>query len=181
MVTSCGIKIQSNENVHHHAKSYFLCFLFAFTSCNEQPKGAEMEVAVISTAQNEAAFTAALQAHLDAVRSKDMTALKATMSPGGEMELIQPGAEILYTVDEFMEFHKEWFDLDNNWTVEIKTVSTDIGERMGTATTEFLYEEPERNGKPYFNRLSVSYALEKIDGQWYIIKDHASSIEKTAS
>ncbi len=47
------------------------------------------------------------------------------------------------------------------------------------ATTEFLYKELERNGKPYFNKMIVSYTLEKTDGNWYIIKDHASSIEKT--
>ncbi len=45
------------------------------------------------------------------------------------------------------------------------------------AVTEIVYREPEREGKPYFNRMIVSYDLEKIDGKWYIIKDHASSIE----
>lgn len=120
-----------------------------------------------------------MQAHLDAVKAKDASALKATMSPKGNMELIQPSMEILYSVDGFMKFHQEWFDLQNDWTVETNILSTDVGDRIGVATTEFLYKEPERNGKPYFNRLIVSYTLEKIDGEWYIIKDHASSVEKT--
>jgi len=47
------------------------------------------------------------------------------------------------------------------------------------AITEIVYREPERNGEPYFNRMIVSYVLEKIDGHWCIIKDHASSVEKS--
>ena len=39
--------------------------------------------------------------------------------------------------------------------------------------------EPERDGKPYFNRMHISYTLEKQNGQWYVIKDHASSVEKS--
>ena len=52
-----------------------------------------------------------------------------------------------------------------------------MGDKMGMAVTEIVYRETEREGKPYFNRMIVSYDLEKIDGKWYIIKDHASSIE----
>ena len=79
-----------------------------------------------------------------------------------------------------MKFHQDWFALPD-WTVETIILSTDVGDNMGVATTEFMYREPERNGKPYFNRLIVSYTLHKIDGQWHVIKDHASSIEKTKS
>ena len=117
--------------------------------------------------------------HLNAIKTKDLNTLKSTMSPKGNMELIQPSSEILYSVDGFMKFHKDWFEIPN-WTVNTKILSMNIGDKVGVATTEFLYKEPERNGKPYFNRLIVSYTLEKINSKWYIIKDHASSIEKTA-
>jgi len=36
-----------------------------------------------------------------------------------------------------------------------------------------------RDGVPYFNRMIVSYDLENLDGAWYVIKDHASSVEKS--
>lgn len=161
--------------------SYTTLLLLAFTffittSCKEKvPATQELE---ISKEQNEALFHATLAKHLKAVADKDYPTLQSTMSPTGSMELIQPSAEIVYTADGFMEFHKEWFAVPN-WTVKTKVLSTHIGDKIGVATTEFLYQEPERNGKPYFNRLIVSYTLEKIDNQWYFIKDHASSIEKT--
>lgn len=132
----------------------------------------------VSKKQNEELFKSVILKHLNAVTTKDSKTLKSTMSPIGNMELIQPSSEIVYSVDGFMKFHQDWFEVPN-WSVNTKILSTDIGDRIGVATTEFLYKEPERDGKPYFNRLIVSYTLEKINSNWYIIKDHASSIEKT--
>lgn len=152
--------------------------VFSISSCDCKSKDTQENE--ISEKENEGLFKTALDKHLKAVTDKDFTALKATMSPNGNMELIQPSAEIVYSVDGFMNFHQEWFNVPN-WTVDIKILSTAIGDKIGVATTEFYYQEPERNGKPYFNRLIVSYTLEKINDNWYIIKDHASSIEKTAN
>ncbi|AUC85042.1 hypothetical protein CW731_06955 [Polaribacter sp. ALD11] len=150
--------------------------IISFSSCEVKEKRTQKNET--SKKQNEELFNSTISKHLNAVTSKDSSALKATMSPKGNMELIQPSSEILYSVDGFMKFHQKWFEAPN-WTVDIKILSTDIGDRIGVATTEFLYKEPDRNGKPYFNRLIVSYTLEKINNNWYIIKDHASSIEKT--
>jgi len=126
---------------------------------------------------NEQRFVERMQEHLEAVSNKDLTTLKSTLSPEGDMQLILPNTEILYSVEKFMEYHQAWFQ-DTTWTFETKILSTEIGEKVGIAITEIMYREPERNGKPYFNHMVVSYALKKIEGQWYIIKDHASSIEK---
>ena len=126
---------------------------------------------------NEQRFVERMQEHLEAVSNKDLTTLKSTLSPEGDMQLILPNTEVLYSVEKFMEYHQAWFQ-DTTWTFETKILSTEIGEKVGIAITEIMYREPERNGKPYFNHMVVSYALKKIEGQWYIIKDHASSIEK---
>jgi hypothetical protein len=153
-------------------------FFISFNSCDRKEEvSATIE---ISRTRDKDAFKAVMQKHLDAVMTKDTIRLRSTMSPHGNMELIQPSSEILYSVDSFMQFHKDWFAVPD-WTVSTKITSTTIGTQVGVATTEFLYEEPERNGKPYFNRLIVTYTLEKIDGIWCVIKDHASSVEKTKS
>lgn len=123
-------------------------------------------------------FISTMQKHLDAVTNKDLETLKSTMSPNGEMQLILPGEEIMDTSEKFLEFHKEWFK-DTTWTFETKIVNTDIGKDFGMAITEIIYREPNRDGGPYFNRMIVSYDLKKINGKWYIVKDHASSVEKS--
>lgn len=152
--------------------------LLSFSSCEEKQK--DIQQNEVSEKQNEELFKSVFEKHLNAVTNRDLTTLKSTMSPKGNMELIQPSAEIVYSVDGFINFHQEWFNIPD-WTFKTKVLSTSIGDKIGVATIEALYQEPERNGKPYFNRMIVSYTLEKTNGNWYIIKDHASSIEKTES
>lgn len=129
-------------------------------------------------AKNEDAFINTLQTHLNAVSKKDLITLKSTMHPDGKMQLILPNNKIIYTSEKFIEFHREWF-ADTTWTFETKIINHTVDNNLGIATTEILYKEPNRNGKPYFNRMTVTYALQKAKGTWYIIKDHASSTEKS--
>ncbi|MGJ8738957.1 nuclear transport factor 2 family protein [Zobellia laminariae] len=160
----------------HSKILHLVFFLLTCVSFAQQQK--DSQESIVLQNQNEVLFTAVLTKHLNAVTTKNLEALKATLSPNGAMELIQPSSEIVYSVDGFIKFHEDWFKMPN-WTVSTKILSTDVGDTIGVATTEFMYKEPERNGKPYFNRLIVSYTLEKTNGNWYVIKDHASSIEKT--
>ncbi len=128
--------------------------------------------------QNELLFTKTLQTHLAAIEHRNLDSLKSTLSPTGEMQLILPGLKIKNTAEEFIALHQEWFK-DTTWTIEIKIVNIKVGDKIGMAITEVMYREPDRNGKPYFNHMITSYVLEKINNKWYVIKDHASSIEKT--
>ena len=123
-------------------------------------------------------FIATMTKHLNAVTDRDSKTLKSTLSPNGDMILILPKTEIIRTVDGFMDYHKDWFELPD-WTFETKIVSTNIKADLGMAIVEIIYREPMRDGKPYFNRMTISYVLEKIEGNWYVIKDHASSVEKS--
>ncbi len=116
--------------------------------------------------------------HLQAVSERNLEVLAKTLSPGGKMQLILPGAEMTNSVSQFLSFHETWFQ-DSRWTFDAKVVSYVVGRVLTMVIVEAMYREPERNGVPYFNRMLVSYTLQKIDGSWYVIKDHASSIEKS--
>ncbi len=139
-------------------------------------KKAEVENIYTYSSQSKQAFVDTMQKHLDAVSNRDLKTLQSTMAPNGKMQLILPKSPIIQGVSGFMEYHSEWFK-DSSWTFETKILNTEIGDRFGMAITEIIYREPERNGRSYFNKMIVSYDLEKIDGDWYIIKDHASSIK----
>ncbi len=152
-----------------------VCLLFCTFSCSNNKELDNLEVSQIKNKQD---FKKAIQKHLDAVVSKDLLSLKSTLSPKGKMKLIMQGSEIINSVSGFVDFHEEWFQ-DSLWTMESKVIHTEIGKSMGLAIVESLYKEPERNGKPYFNRMQVSYVLEKDEGEWYVINDHASSIERS--
>jgi hypothetical protein len=127
---------------------------------------------------NSEAFRATLDKHLNAVVNSDLPALKSTLSPEGKMQLILPGMEIIATANGFIEYHEEWFK-SSNWTFETEVLNTEIGPKYGFAVVEVVYREPDRDGLPYFNRMIVSYDLEQLDGNWYVVKDHASSVEKS--
>ncbi|MFL0353443.1 nuclear transport factor 2 family protein [Xanthomarina sp. GH4-25] len=156
--------------------SFIIIFIVVLFSCNQTPDNKKETKNQVQ--QSEQKFINTIETHLNAVTNRDLETLKRTMSPKGNMQLILPGTEIINTVDGFMDYHKEWFS-DDSWTFETKILNTEIGETMGMVITEIIYREPERNGGPYFNRMIVSYDLKKIEGEWYIIKDHASSIEKS--
>ncbi len=152
-----------------------LFFICSVTSCNEKNISNDNKNQV---EHNEEMFITTMEKHLSSVSKRDLSTLKSTMHPNGKMQLILPGSEIINGVDGFVEYHKEWFN-DSTWTFETKILNTDIGKTFGMAITEIVYREPERDGKPYFNRMIVSYDLEKVNGNWYIVKDHASSTEKS--
>lgn len=124
------------------------------------------------------AFHATLERHLNAVSQKDLQTLASTLSPQGDMYLILPNTPITTTAKDFLAMHEEWFQ-DTGWTFEPKILHTDVGQDLGIGVVEVMYREPNRNGKPYFNRMAVSYALRKMEGRWYVVKDQACSLEKT--
>jgi hypothetical protein len=132
----------------------------------------------VNNSENERHFIKIMTKHLNAVTNRNLKSLKSTLSPRGDMLLILPQNEIMSTVDAFMNYHIEWFAAPD-WTFESKILTTNIKADFGMAIVEIIYREPLRDGKPYFNRMIVSYDLEKINNQWSIIKDHASSVEKS--
>ena len=147
----------------------FALSIVSVNSCTIRLETRDDENEIIS--ENDKLFISTMEKHLAAVSNKDISSLKSTLSPLGNMQLILPNTEITNTVEEFIKFHE--------WTFETKIVNTEIGEDIGLAVTEIIYKEPERNGKPYFNRMHVSYGLKIINGIWYVITDHASSVEKS--
>ncbi|MCK8481129.1 nuclear transport factor 2 family protein [Psychroserpens algicola] len=155
-------------------KTLLLLSVFICLSCKKDIKHKTSK----DTSDYKTEFVAVLQKHLDAVSQKDLSTLETTLSPSGKMQLILPQTEVTNTVKEFVEYHREWFK-DTTWSFKTKIKDTTIQPAMGIAIVEIVYSEPERDGKPYFNRMTISYALEKQNGIWYVIKDHASSIEKS--
>lgn len=157
----------------------FSVLLILTTSCTENISNTTDDSDhELNEEQSEQAFVQTLEKHLNAVSNKDLKALKSTMHPEGKMQLMLPGSEIINSVDSFISFHENWFQ-DTTWTFETKILNTEIGGYIGLAITEIIYREPERNGEPYFNRMIVSYGLERLEDKWYIISDHASSVEKS--
>ena len=151
-----------------------IAFIFSITACHVS---VEDKTPAFNQAAHEKSFKETLQKHLDAVSNKDLATLESTLSPEGTLHFMLDQRETSHQTKDFISFHEEWFK-NKNWTFETNITNTEVGPKYGLAITEIIYREPERNGKPYFNRMAVSYVLKFIDETWYVIKDHATSIEK---
>lgn len=160
------------------SRKVLLVFAFFSLVCNPVNVFAKQDTASCHQ-QNKAVFTTALRKHLDAVINRDLETMAATLHPEGKMQMLLPGAEAFPNAESFLDYHRKWFEGETEWSIESTITDVKVGCEVGMAITEQLYREPDRNGKPYFNRLYVSYVLEKVDGKWYVILDHASSIEKS--
>jgi len=157
----------------------FAILLLHLVSCQPSPSSeATLNQSVNAQKANKEACKLLLDKHLNAVSERNYDVLSSTLAPHNKMQLILPSQKMTTTVQEFLDFHKEWF-VDTTWTIESKIIDMTVKDKLAIAVTEQLYKEPERNGKPYYNKMQVSYALQKIDEKWYVIRDHASSIDKT--
>ena len=150
----------------------FLLLICLLTACGHQVKPDQNNHSEHNAVLN------IMQKHLAAVTNKDLKALSETLPPDGKMQLILPGAEIKDSVAGFLKFHEDWFS-SPDWTFETEILNATVGKQLAMVVVQIIYREPLRDGKPYFNRMIVSYVLQKTDGKWYVIKDHASSVEKS--
>ncbi|WP_055446035.1 nuclear transport factor 2 family protein [Lacinutrix mariniflava] len=156
-----------------------LLLVLSIFSCNNTPEPIVKVDTIAIQESNKKAFHSVLNKHLEAVPKKDLVAMKSTLTPNGNMQLILPSTEPIYTNADFMQYHQDWFTADLEWSFTTKVLNTSIGKTHGMAIVEVVYSEPLRNGKPYFNKMIVSYDLQNINGHWYFIKDHASSVKKS--
>ena len=149
----------------------------SFITCKNESVNKIEPVAQNQDLNKEVVLTV-MQKHLDAITNRDLETLKSTLSPNGNMQLILPGTEIIEQTSGFMEYHQEWFKAQN-WTIDSKILNSEVGDTMAMVIVESIYKEPERDGKPYFNRMHVSYVLQKVNDNWYVIKDHMASVQKS--
>ena len=152
-----------------------LTFICIICACQQEEVAIKEPAFDMEAHKND--FIETLEKHLDAVTNKDLESLKETLAPTGELYFMLDERETSKKASDFIKFHEDWFQ-DTTWSFETEITDVEVGRDLGLAITQLIYREPERNGKPYFNRMAVSYTLKSIDGQWYIIKDHATSIER---
>ena len=128
--------------------------------------------------ENSKLFHATLRKHTAAVAARDIETLETMMSPDGVMHLMRPNTPVVYTTEKYLKYHRSWFQ-DTSWNLKSTITDSEVGDNMGMAITELMYEVPDRNGKPYWNQMTVSYVLKKVDDAWYVISDHSTSVKKS--
>lgn len=163
-------------------KLILICALLSLAACKVEGKDAVVNnKETFESISNTEEMKFALRKHLDAVTNKNVDSLKSTIPlEDNTMHLILPDGTEMSTAGEFLKMHSDWFlDTISNWHIDFEIKYVYRNNNLGYSLVEAMLTEPIRNGKPYFHKMHVSYVMEKRDNKWLVIKDHASSIEKS--
>ncbi|MGH8496520.1 MAG: YybH family protein [Gammaproteobacteria bacterium] len=89
---------------------------------------------------NGGLFDETVAAHIEAIESRDLDALLATITGGDRLTLIFPDATTTHTRREYVDFHREWF-ADEGWTMEFEPVSSLVHGDLGIALVRTTYTD----------------------------------------
>ena len=160
---------------------YILLLGLLLLSCQNE-SSTNTSTATTSTAEtrkaDHKAFHSTLKKHIHATSNRDINTLTTMMHPSGTMHMMRPNTPVVYSTDRYIKYHTSWFE-DKNWSLSSQITDSNVGEKLGWALTDVTYRNEKPGTKFYTNKMSITYVMEKVDGQWYVISDHSTSVKKT--
>jgi ketosteroid isomerase-like protein len=124
--------------------------------------------------QKQSSFRLALNKHLNAISTKNLTDISATVDDS--IILIFPDGEVLKSKNKFVEMHQNWFK-DSLWKMTTEVLNTIEDKSLAYANVKYKYSK----FKPDGTALSVSntYLLlifKKEKNSWKVIHDQNTKI-----
>ncbi|MFS8638456.1 MAG: nuclear transport factor 2 family protein [Gemmatimonadota bacterium] len=119
-------------------------------------------------------FEATLNRHLDAIRTRDLAGIEATITSGPELVLIFPNGHRTTTRDEYMDFHRNWFASDT-WTMHIEVLDVEVGRDFAIAMTRTLYEDVA-DGERVQSRSWLTLTFRREGDRWALYHDQNTRI-----
>ena len=114
-------------------------------------------------------FAEALEDHLDAIRARDIEALRTTVAPEG-VTLVSANGEVSTESDHFLELHRDWFRSET-WQIETTILSAHEGSDLAVCTMELSYLDKPA-GRDVIEVSSVlTLAFQKIGERWLLVFD----------
>lgn len=119
-------------------------------------------------------FEDTLNRHIEAIRTRDLAGIEATITSGPDLILIFPNGHRTTTRDEYMEFHRNWFAGDS-WTMHIEPVGVFVGRDFATAMARTLYEDVV-DGEPVHSRSWLTLTFRREGDRWALYHDQNTRI-----
>jgi ketosteroid isomerase-like protein len=119
----------------------------------------------------------AVEAHLQAVRTRNLGALLPTVTGGSDLRMIVPGGFQYTTKAQYVDFHRKWFASNDNGRFDPEIVHLVESPRLGHALIKLRYRATATGGavQDTLSWLALTFALE--DGAWRLVFDQTTLIQ----
>ena len=119
----------------------------------------------------------AVETHLEAVRTRNLDALLATLTDGRELRMIAPNGFQSTTRAQYVSFHRQWFASNDAGRFDPEIVHIVESPRLGHALIKLRYRATAPTGavQDVVSWLALTFALE--DGGWRLVFDQSTLIQ----
>lgn len=119
----------------------------------------------------------AVEAHLLAVRTRNLDALLPTITRGSELRMIAPDGSQSTTRAEYVAFHRRWFASNDQGEFMPQIVRVLESPRLGHVLILLRYRAmaPTGAAREHVSWLALTFALE--DRTWRLIFDQSTLIQ----
>jgi len=121
-------------------------------------------------------FEQGLKAHLEAVENRDINKLGPTV--GKDVTMIGPDGDIMESKIQFMEFHRNWFKMDQ-WEWKAKILETKSNDSLGYGLVKYRYTEKDSTGAQIYGSDAYLVLVFQNSGNgWQLVHDQNTRIAK---
>jgi uncharacterized protein (TIGR02246 family) len=120
-------------------------------------------------------FDAALKLHLQAIQTRDLEGLMATVAEQPAPNLIFPNGQLLQGKPAFREVHVQWF-ADPNWRMDVSEVTRTTSADMASVLLRYTLRDHPEPGQGNPRSAFLLLVFQRIDGQWLLVHDQNTRI-----
>ena len=128
------------------------------------------------TDNSKESFHTTVNKHLHAITTRNLETLEPTIAEN--VSMIGPDGTKLDTKTVFMDFHKNWFALDN-WEWKGKVLTTESSDSLGYALVQYQFIQKDTTGNTLLqdNEYLVLIFKNSPNG-WLLVHDQNTAIKE---
>jgi uncharacterized protein (TIGR02246 family) len=120
-------------------------------------------------------FPETLDRHLQAIKSRDLQALRETL-PADQLVLIMADGRLVRSVQEFLDLHESWFQ-QSSWTLDTELVHQRETADLGVAVIRLEYRDHAPGGNPIHERSCLTLIFAREADRWLMVHDQNTPIK----
>jgi ketosteroid isomerase-like protein len=118
-------------------------------------------------------FDEALNRHLTAVRTRDLSTLDDTLHD--EVCVLLPGGALVCGRDAVRQLHHDWF-ADTGWSISFEPVVRTVVEGTASVLLDVHYTDVDDEGRPVDRDYFLGLTFAAVDGRWLLVFDQNSVV-----